>query len=121
MTRSQGPKSQPRRSRVRRSRAAWQQSIEDWKDSGLSQAAFCERHDLALSTFQLWRRRLAEEGHEELHGFVEVRVASEPAALDPGDIAELTFPSGLRLCVPRGWSQCDLVELLRALAEVGSC
>jgi len=114
MARSQGP-----RTRKRHSQEAWRRSIEAWSGSGLSQAAFCERHDLALSTFQWWRRRLAERKHNEPGGFVEVRVASESRS--PGDPVRLTFPSGLRLYVPRGWDRRDLVEILRALEEVGSC
>ena len=114
MARTEGSKT-----RARRSREAWRQSIEDWCSSGLSQVEFCKRHNLALSTFRWWRRRLSEEAHDETCGFVELHVAPEPES--PGDRAELMFPSGVRLCVPPGWNRRALVEVLRALEEVGSC
>ena len=116
--------SQRSKYRPRRSREAWQQSIEDWRSSGLSQTAFCERHDLAPSTFQWWHHRLAEEPPPEPEpsepgGFVEVRVGPEPEL--SSDAVELLLPSGLRLSVPRGWNRGALVEILHALKEVGSC
>ena len=43
----------------RRSPAQWHTLIQQWQRSELSQAQFCRERGLALSTFQLWRRRLA--------------------------------------------------------------
>jgi hypothetical protein len=40
--------------------AYWDKRIAQWRDSGLSQRLFCESQGLALSTFQWWRKRLAE-------------------------------------------------------------
>jgi hypothetical protein len=37
-------------------RQRWYERIEDWKQSGLTQKAFCERHHLGLASFQRWRR-----------------------------------------------------------------
>jgi hypothetical protein len=39
----------------------WAAHREGWRGSGLSQREYCERHGLALSTFQVWNRRLACE------------------------------------------------------------
>ena len=38
---------------------AWQRHIDAHSRSGLSQQRYCESRGLSLSTFQLWRRRLA--------------------------------------------------------------
>ena len=38
----------------------WDRHIAQWRDSGVSQRVFCESQGLALSTFQWWRKRLAE-------------------------------------------------------------
>jgi hypothetical protein len=37
----------------------WRQHVERWQQQGLTQSEYCRRNALALSTFQLWRRRLA--------------------------------------------------------------
>ena len=36
----------------------WSDRITSWKQSGLSQRAYCEQHQLALGTFAYWRGRL---------------------------------------------------------------
>lgn len=38
----------------------WREHIEACGRSGLTQREYCERFGLALSTFQLWRRRLVD-------------------------------------------------------------
>jgi len=42
----------------------WSRHIERWESSGLTQQAYCDRHDLSVSTFRLWRRQLAESDGE---------------------------------------------------------
>ena len=44
--------------RIRRSRAEWQRLLERFAVSGLTQAAFCAREGIGLSTFGRWRDRL---------------------------------------------------------------
>jgi hypothetical protein len=46
--------------RVRKQHGAqvWRRRIDAWRQSGLSQKAYCEQNHLALSTFSLWRQRL---------------------------------------------------------------
>ncbi len=39
-------------------REIWSDTITSWKQSGLSQRAYCEQHQLALGTFAYWRGRL---------------------------------------------------------------
>ena len=36
----------------------WSDRIRSWKQSGLSQRAYCEQHQLVLGTFVYWRCRL---------------------------------------------------------------
>ena len=45
--------------RIRRSAEQWQDLINEQARSGLSQADFCEREQVALSTFTNWKRRLS--------------------------------------------------------------
>lgn len=46
--------------RVQYGEQVWRRRIESWRQSGLSQKAFCAEKQLALSTFSLWRKRLNE-------------------------------------------------------------
>jgi len=38
--------------------ACWQEHIQCWEQSGLSQEAYCKAQALALSTFGYWRRKI---------------------------------------------------------------
>lgn len=40
-------------------RRYWQQQIDTWQHSGLTQKAYCERESVSLARFGYWRRRLA--------------------------------------------------------------
>ena len=39
-------------------REFWEQHIEDWKSSGLSQIQYCRDQNLKLPTFQYWKSKL---------------------------------------------------------------
>ncbi|MFK4753827.1 IS66 family insertion sequence element accessory protein TnpA [Oceanobacter antarcticus] len=63
----------------------WQQHINLWRTSGLSQVAFCKQHNLAMHNLQYWRKRLSP-GSEP--------VVDKPKALIP---ITVTSPSPARL------------------------
>lgn len=93
-----------RRSRAD-NRARWRTLLELYDESTLSQRAFCLEHEVALSSFVRWRRRLADEravtGESAADdrvsggGFVAVRVR----AATPSSNTSLcvTLPSGVRI------------------------
>ena len=72
------------RRRVRRTAAQWRKLIERFGRSGQTRGKFCAANGLALSTFDLWRRKLgqtqaaADEAQPESL-FVELANATEPA------------------------------------------
>ncbi len=37
----------------------WQQHINAWQESGLSQPKYCEKNDIKQNTFYYWRKQLA--------------------------------------------------------------
>lgn len=58
---------------ITRKSRIWQGHVDAWQRSGLSQRSYCESHGLAVSTFQLWRRRLVAGSKESLvNGCVEL-------------------------------------------------
>ena len=46
------------RHRARRTAAQWQELVERFERAGQTRSGFCAAHGLALSTFDLWRRKL---------------------------------------------------------------
>lgn len=43
--------------------AQWRQHVDTWRDSGLSQAAYCREHELNNKSFSLWTRKQAPAGN----------------------------------------------------------
>ena len=89
----------------RRTADQWRALIAEQAESGLSQSAFCKRKKLALSTFNLWKRRLAESG--EPHA---TRSGEQDSWIDLGQLAssragwdiELDLGDGVCLRLRRG-------------------
>ena len=80
MTRTRGTKH-----RARRAAAQWQELIERFERIGQTRGRFCAAHGLALSTFDLWHRKLRatpgavnEERPEAL--FVELTIPTQTQA-----------------------------------------
>ena len=68
--------------------AAWRRRMDKWARSGLSQGIFCQRHELALSTFVYWRKKLRDHAGPKTKrcqspgtGFIPVHVKEGGAAL----------------------------------------
>ena len=99
--------------------AQWQRHVEAWRESGLSQADYCQQQGLNRKTFSVWTRRIQGDSSLGKGAPLELRpiqlepsapVASTPASvmlrLAHGAQLELSTPASL------GW----LAELLRCLA-----
>lgn len=70
-------------------RQYWQEHIESWKRSGLSQAEYCRLNSLWVKNFWYWKKRYSGESSEQLRFFplalvrpkVTKAINSEPATL----------------------------------------
>ena len=66
----------------------WQQHLDRWARSGLSQAAFCRRHGLKAVTFGWWKRRLPTgRTHIRRRGTDAGRASSVPRRRDFVEVA----------------------------------
>jgi putative transposase len=96
---------------ARHSAAQWRALISEFEASGVSQQAFCTRHGLAKSTFELWRRKLRgarvdvagvrpEALFVELTAPIVDKTEASPAA--PAWEVELDLGAGVVLRLRRG-------------------
>jgi transposase-like protein len=88
----------------------WQQQIQAWQASGLTQAAYCRQHGLNPNTFNGWRRRY-RAAPAPATGLVPVQVA--PAA--PASALVLRLAAGHALELPADTGPGWVAELLRCL------
>jgi hypothetical protein len=96
---------------ARQGSAYWQAQVEGWRQSGLSQIAYCEQHGLNIKSFRRWRTKLQ-------------RAATTSASLTlvPISVGNPATAPAIRLHSPGGWrielatgNPAWLADLLRQL------
>jgi len=89
----------------------WEGHLEGWRQSGLTQVAYCARFGLGIKSFARWRRRHKEAAN-----------VAKPLTLVPLNLGAPATDCVVRLHSPGGWrielpSGCVawLADLLRQL------
>ena len=96
--------------------AQWRDIIEQQEASGLSGAAFCRQHNVSLSCFYYWRRRVKQE---TLSGFLELR--SDPPSSRPRPAtAGILVHMNADVCIELA-PDFDSVTLQRAVQVLRDC
>ena len=90
--------------RTQRTRAQWSELLGQYRDSAVTQTAFCEAHGLAISSFTsaLRRERNTPVQSEKRDAFIPVLVDSAGEASEATDWEfELTLGAGVVLRIRR--------------------
>jgi len=95
----------------RRSAGEWQRHVEAQRRSGLSVAAYCQKHGLGESSFYTRVKRLLRARQEGGKVFVELA----PGRPAPGTVSIQT-PRGYRLEIQGRIREADLREIVAALS-----
>ena len=114
--------------RSSRSREEWQERILEWEPSSETARAFCERHDLVLSTFRWWCWRLRQDEKngssakaEEPTPWVELSPIELPTKDETSALASdlmLVLGDGIEIRVPIGFDAPTLERLIRTLGVI---
>jgi hypothetical protein len=94
-------------------RQRWLEHIDAWKQSELTQKAYCEQHHLGLAAFQRWHRIFMTVGIPKTSSpvtFVPVNV-TEPSA----SRLSLLINDKLRLEIPAGFDPVTLRQVVQTL------
>jgi transposase-like protein len=116
----------------RRTPAQWRELVQGWPRSGETQADYCRRHGIAVSTFHRWRERLRQETQPRQPvsadalqpvTLLPVRLADRPPPPpSPETSAALTvvFTNGLRLEIAAGCDPSTLSQVIGLLQTPGA-
>ncbi len=79
--------------RQKQNEAYWQEQLDGWRQSGLTQSAYCVKHGLNVKTFNRWHNKTVQ------------RQTTKEASLTlvPVQVAELGARSMVRIISPGGW------------------
>ena len=100
---------------IRQNRAArWFAHVEQWRQGGMSKAAYCKAHGLSLSSFRYWLRKFRSASGD---------VADLPPAIVPLPFTLAQQPPSIGLLVgsryaldiPTDFDETTLVRLLYVL------
>ena len=97
----------------------WQQHIEGWETSGLTQLMYCQQHAISLGSFGYWRTRLKrmppdENGRETEARFLPVQLMSNQR--DP--LLTLRTHQNVSIDVSGGFDPQLLKEVLQVLVTI---
>jgi hypothetical protein len=115
----------PQGARTERGRF-WQRHLQQWRQSGLSQAQYCRQHQLCLGTFGWWKGRLSATGRlaQSAAGrespFVELTLNAPEAAAAAGTAVYEIVLSRQRCLRLGGSFEPERVRQLLQLLE-GAC
>lgn len=97
-------------SRQRLTGGQWRDLLAQYPRSGMGVSAFCRQHDIGVSTFFAWRRRLAEEPQRT---FIELTAQAQA----PGAATiEVLLPRGMTVRVHDGFDPDMLRHVVEALS-----
>ena len=103
----------PGRARDARKEQQWRRWIGEWRASGLSVRAFCDRRGLAIPTFYAWRRTLERRAAEQ-PAFVPVQVVADGVPAQASSL-EVVLHGGRTVRVAPEFDAATLRQLLAVL------
>jgi transcriptional regulator with XRE-family HTH domain len=98
--------------RPRRSRSEIEQLVQQYRDSGLSLAAFCRQQGVSSATLARYRQIVAAPSASPT-AFVAVQLAASPSPRSSG--LALALGRGLRVEIACGFDPATLAQLLAVL------
>jgi len=103
----------PRLTKRQANRQRWYDHVENWKQSGLTQKAFCEQQQLGLGTFQRWRgifTRGEKPKASSAVSFLAVNVTDDKASS-----LTVLIDDHLRIEIPAGFDAETLKQVVQVL------
>ena len=94
-------------------RQHWFDRIETWKQSGLTQKAFCEQQQLGLGSFQRWRGIFMRGEKPEASSAVSFLPVN--VTVDKASSLALLIDDQLRIEIPAGFDPVTLKQVIQAL------
>ncbi len=106
----------PRISKRATNRQRWRERIDAWKDSHLSQKAFCEAQHLSVASFRRWRQIFtAEDGEAVVSRTEPVRFVPVKVHEPPCSKLMLCIHTDLRIEVAPGFDPQLLQQVIQVL------
>ena len=95
-------------------RAYYEEHLEAWRTSGLTQVQYCEQVNIAYGSFKTWARKL-KQNEAVKTTFVEAKPSE---AQEFGGILQISLPNGIRIGVSSPKSNVLVEEVLKFVGQL---
>ena len=92
-------------------RKYWEDQIQAWQTSGLTQAEHCQRNNLKMHQWRYWRKRISQATDSDVM-FVPLSFSSGKIS---GPQISVVTPNGYRIEVDNGFDFSKLRQLVEAV------
>ena len=96
----------------------WQGVINQYRDSGLSGAAFCRKHNINPGQFYHWRYRLKDSALKEDKGFFELIPCLSVEDTRP---IHIHLTNGITIEISRGFDPTTLRSVIETVVSIRPC
>ena len=107
-----------RAEQIAEKRRFWEQQIEQWKDSGLSQTEFCRFHNLKAHQLTYWKKRFHRT--QAPVSLIELQLGSavQSRTCSNGSPLRLILDEHYRIDIDRGFDPLTLQQVVLALRQL---
>lgn len=95
-------------------RAFWQNHVDQWRKSGLSQAKYCLKENISFHSFSWWKTRGLKSNKSDLSFVPVVIKETEKPAAQQSDI-HLILPNQTKLVLPATLPLNNLVSIIKII------
>ena len=106
-------------SKKRLGREGWQQHIDQWRDSGLTQTEYCAQHDINSRYFSTWKGKLMPKSPvNHAPKFIAVDVAPDDKPSIDSGVTKVELSNGVSIHIPSGLPKAETQKLLGVLMDL---
>jgi len=95
-------------------RAYYQEHVEAWRHSGLSQVKYCEQAQISYGSFKSWSGKLKQSEAVKTE-FVEAKTSGQQ---EFGSILQISLPNGVRIGVSSPKSNVLVEQVLKFVGQL---
>jgi len=107
------PSPSPSHEVIANKRKYWQNLIDEWMDSDLTQKAFCAERGIGISSFYSWKSRLSNKDRKPLSKpFIPIEIQKQATSTS---LMRILLKTGVRIDLPINTSVDKLSSIFRLL------
>jgi len=101
--------------KTRHGQEYWKRHVTGWQQSGLTRAAYCEKHSLSLQTFAYWRKRL--KTNTPAVTLVQIPAKMSPLQSESSPL-RIEFSNGVTIVTPDGFNESTLASVIEVVRRL---